>query len=257
MENLISADNINYYIEQCHKSNDPHRKAAGILLKHLCQTFDMDIYREIAETYINGEYSFFQQSGHDYKFLNLPYWLHDKTVLYMNSEILGDTSLNILDIGSGPGHFLLVARLMGHRVHGLDIPHALYDDLFSFFRLPKTHHAIEALKPLPQFNEKFDLITAHYANFNSNSFVGDESMRSQIAWGEAEWLYFLTDLKENILNTNGIIEFKLNPLEHAKTGLRDSDGSLLTFFETRGARIKNAEHRIVRIDNMKEFNLEI
>ncbi|MTI08885.1 class I SAM-dependent methyltransferase [Curvivirga aplysinae] len=255
MHNMNSDDSIDYYIEQCSLSEEPSRKATGILLTHLRNKYDLESYRKLAEKYLQGNYSYFEQSGHDYKFLNLPYWIHDKTIIFLNSNISQEKPQNILDIGSGPGHFLIVAQLLGHNVHGLDIPHDLYDDLFNFFNLPKTLHSIEAFKPLPDFDRKFDFVSSHYANFNSNSFIGDDDIRGQVAWDEAAWIYFLTDLKQNILSKDGIIEFMLNPLENARKGLIGSDGSLLDFFAQRGATIKSKQHRIIRINNINEFNL--
>lgn len=78
------------------------------------------------------------------KYLALPYWVHSKFRAAKRSGLDTKPPLDLLDLGCGPCHFLLVGRFLGHRPDGIDIvqpaPHAgakgsLYESLSSLFGL--------------------------------------------------------------------------------------------------------------------------
>lgn len=244
-ENPNTDENLHAVIASLKGSSDPIEVALSVILEKIITYYDLDKYRELEKRYIADDLILLRTSNDNRKFLNLPYWLHNKLIIALNLLNRNDSPLNILDIGSGPGHFLLICKILGHRVHGIDLPLDLFDDLFEFFELPKTHHRIEAFQPLPDLGQKFDLITGHYVNFNI--------LDQHTAWGEKEWDHFLSYLKKYVLKPDGEIEFLLNPLEGCTSGLRKEDASLIAYFESRGAEIKNRDHQIIKLRDMSAF----
>jgi len=138
--------------------------------------------------------------------------------------------LRILDLGSGAGYFLLVARYLGHSGMGLDIPDPpMYSELFELFGLKRTVWEIKAFEPLPDLGERFDLITAFSICFNGHK-------RTDL-WTSKEWGFFLNDLETRFLNPGGEIFLGMNPEE---------DGSFYTpalrqFFLDHGAKVERAK----------------
>ena len=137
--------------------------------------------------------------------------------------------VRVLDLGSGAGYFLFVARELGHPGVGLDVPEpAFYGDIFAQLGLERVVARIEAREPLPETllaGGKFGLVTAFSIAFNGH--------KSERLWGPAEWDFLLNDLRDRFLAPGGRIYFDLNP-EH--------DGTFMTpelreFFLRRGARI--------------------
>lgn len=139
------------------------------------------------------------------KFLDVETWLREAVFRYLLLKVDDTRSQRILDIGAGTGYFLLVCRLQGHHVLGLDLPdEPLYDDCFDFFALPRILHRIEPMRALPQTGERLDWITAFMTCFN----VDAEGR----PWGEPAWRFLLSDLRER-LNPAGrvVLKFNLEP----------------------------------------------
>ena len=71
--------------------------------------------------------------------------------------------LRVLDLGSGAGYFLFVARELGHPGIGLDVPEpAFYGEIFEQWGLHRVEARIEARQGLPEellADGKFDLVT--------------------------------------------------------------------------------------------------
>ncbi|MDQ6654424.1 MAG: class I SAM-dependent methyltransferase [Verrucomicrobiota bacterium] len=142
-------------------------------------------------------------------------------------------SLNILDLGSGGGFFLLVCKLRGHRGIGLDLARPpLYGELFNLFGLRRVISAIEAFKPLPESaaaHGPFDLVTAFSVCFNGQ--------HTPELWGSREWDFLLDDLQQRFLLPGGRVYLDLNP---------EKDGSFFTpelraYFLARGAEIDRSK----------------
>ena len=138
--------------------------------------------------------------------------------------------LRILDLGSGAGWFLLVARHLGHSGVGLDIPDPpMYGELFELFGLKRMVWEIKAYELLPDLGERFDIVTAFSICFNGHK-------RSDL-WTSKEWTFFLDDLQKRFLRPGGEIFLGMNPEE---------DGAFYTpalkqFFIERGAQIDRAK----------------
>jgi hypothetical protein len=89
---------------------------------------------------------------------------------------------------------------------------------------------IQAFRPLPNFGQKFDLITAFMICFNNHKMPE--------LWGVREWEFFLNDLAK-YLRPRGRVWLELN---------QEYDGTFYTpelreFFRKRGAKID--EHKVI------------
>jgi len=110
---------------------------------------------------------------------------------------------NILDIGCGGGFFLFVAQNLGHRALGLDVAGIpIFDRLIELLGVERIVHRVTGREPLPDLNEKFDLITSYATAFHGGR---EDDWR----WGAEEWDFFLRDLKGR-LKPGGRIFFELN-----------------------------------------------
>jgi SAM-dependent methyltransferase len=111
--------------------------------------------------------------------------------------------LEILDLGCGGGFFLFVARSLGHHGLGLDVGGIpIFDDLVSLLGVNRLIHQIRSQTLLPNFGQRFDLITGFATAFHGGR---EDDWR----WNEEDWDFFLRDLTRQ-LNPGGRIFFELN-----------------------------------------------
>jgi hypothetical protein len=90
---------------------------------------------------------------------------------------------------------------------------------------------IRPLVPVPDLGEKFDLITAHRVCFHR---INRASNGKWNEWTDADWEFFINDIRTRFLNPNGRLLLDFNP--------RPDDNSFFTpllraFFLAKGARI--------------------
>ena len=137
----------------------------------------------------------------------------------------------ILDLGCGAGYFLYIAQLLGHSGVGLDIDRLpMFREITRLLGVRRVVQRIQSFRPLPNFGQKFDLITAFMVCFNDHKMPG--------LWGVPEWEFFLDDLAKH-LKPRGRVWLELN---------QEYDGTFYTlelkeFFQKRGAGID--EHKII------------
>ena len=149
------------------------------------------------------------------KYLDLDRWIGVNIRRIRQLELDLARPKQILDLGCGAGYFLYIAQLLGVR---------------------RVVQQIQAFRPLPNFGQKFDVITAFMICFNNHKMPG--------LWGVREWEFFLDDLAKH-LNPRGRVWLELN---------QEYDGTFYTpqlkkFFQKRGAKIDeqkiifNSSHR--------------
>jgi SAM-dependent methyltransferase len=165
------------------------------------------------------------------KYLDAERWLQLNIRRAQDLKLTSRTRpLRILDLGSGAGYFLLVARYLGHSGMGLDIPYPpMYGELFELFGLKRVVSEIKAFQALPDVGERFDLVTAFSICFNGH--------KQPDLWTSKELAFFLNDLETRFLNPGGEIFLGMNPEE---------DGTFYTpalrqFFIDRGAKVDRAK----------------
>jgi SAM-dependent methyltransferase len=117
--------------------------------------------------------------------------------------------LRIFDLGCGPGYFLYVCRLFGHRGLGLDTDdNPLFRGTTELFDVRRVIARINPQIPLPELGEKFDLVTAHRVCFHrlERGPAGEWQ-----EWIPADWKFFIGDVRTRFLNPNGRLFLEFNP----------------------------------------------
>ena len=159
------------------------------------------------------------------KYLDLREWMRINVARVRELKLDYTPPSRILDIGCGAGYFLYICKTLGHEVLGLDMDSfPMFRELTQLLQVPRVITRIEAFKPLPKFDHKFDVITAHLICFNAH--------KSDKLWGPREWEFFLDDVASR-LTPGGRLWLELN---------REYDGSyyspeLAAYFRRRGAEL--------------------
>jgi hypothetical protein len=168
------------------------------------------------------------RSGSERKYIWPEPWLAKKWAAIELLDLHRSHGLSILDLGTGPGHFPIICRYLGHDCEALDQPGIpLYDDLCRLAGLERIDHAIRPGQPLPRFERRFDLVTAFMLGFNTRP---DGTLFSL-----DDWQFFLDDVRDNVLTPGGHLCLKM--IRQAKrSGLKYGDPELMALFEARGAR---------------------
>ena len=128
---------------------------------------------------------------------------------------------SVLDLGCGGGFFLVVCRLLGSQVLGLDLDKDLVlNEMIKLFKLERVTWRIRAFVKLPDFRRKFDLITAFMICFNFPP--------KHPYWGPRQWDFFLNDMSERLL-PGGRLLLSLNKQPDGN----EYDDTLRAYFESR------------------------
>jgi SAM-dependent methyltransferase len=161
------------------------------------------------------------------KYLDLEHWIRINLQRVRELGLDYAPRMRLLDLGCGAGYFLYINKLLGHDILGLDLDDLpMFRELIELLQIPRTIARIQAFQPLPNFDRKFDIITAYLICFNNH--------KSDKLWGPPEWDYFLSNAASH-LSSNGRLWLELN---------REYDGSYYTpelkaFFEERGAELQS------------------
>lgn len=168
-----------------------------------------------------------QQRYQGSKYADIDHWLRVNRERVQDLKLHRAPSQCVLDLGCGGGFFLFILKRLGHSVLGLDLGEApLFQELLNVFAVPQIAFRIEPFKPLPNFQQQFDWITAFSIGF-------DRYRDTNTRWGVKEWDFLLRDLQLR-LAPGGKIYLTLNPLpngEYLSAELHD-------FFSSRGADIE-------------------
>jgi SAM-dependent methyltransferase len=194
--------------------------------RRVIETIDPEGFEHIRQRYAVAN------PGADWpKYLDLDRWIEINIRRIRELELDLSRPKRILDLGCGAGYFLYIAQLLGHRGIGLDMDRvAMFRDITRLLGVRRVVQRIDALRPLPDFGQKFDLITAFMICFNNHKMPD--------LWKVPEWDFFLDDLAKH-LKPCGRVWLELN---------QEYDGTFYTpelkeFFQKRGARIN--EHKII------------
>lgn len=139
-------------------------------------------------------------------------YVNFKRYFYINFRRIFDLALHknkpisILDIGSGGGFFLYLARMYGHTVTGMDLSGStIYDTMIQKFNIPRVIHYLKPSESLPSSPQKYDLITAFAICFH---VVEDHF------WDKKDWQFFLKDIEENYIKQGGRLHLFFNNEPH-------------------------------------------
>ena len=165
------------------------------------------------------------------KYLDLDRWIGINIRRIRQLELDLARPKQILDLGCGAGYFLYIAQLLGHSGVGLDMDRLpMFREITRLLSVRRVVQRIQPFRSLPNFGQKFDVITAFMICFNNHKMPG--------LWGVPEWEFFLDDLKKH-LRPRGRIWLELN---------QEYDGTFYTpelkeFFQKRDAKID--EHKVI------------
>ena len=159
------------------------------------------------------------------KYLDLDRWIRVNIRRIRQLELDVARPKQILDLGCGAGYFLYIAQLLGHSGIGLDLDRLpMFREITQLLGVRRVVQRIDAFRPLPNLDQKFDLITAFMICFNNHKMPS--------LWGIPEWEFFLKDLAKH-LKPHGRVWLELNQ-EYDETFYTPE---LKEFFEKRGAKI--------------------
>jgi SAM-dependent methyltransferase len=188
--------------------------------KRVIETIDPVKFEQIRKRYA------VTNPGADWpKYLDLDRWIGINIRRIRQIELDLARPKRILDLGCGAGYFLYIAQLLGHSGVGLDMDRlAMFREVTRLLGVRRVVQRIEAFRPLPDFGQKFDLITAFMICFNNHKMPG--------LWKVPEWEFFLDDLAKH-LTPRGRVWLELN---------QEYDGTFYTpelkeLFQKRGAKI--------------------
>jgi SAM-dependent methyltransferase len=188
--------------------------------KRVIETIDPVAFEQIRKRYAVAN------PGADWpKYLDLDRWIGINIRRIRQIELDLARPKRILDLGCGAGYFLYIAQLLGHSGLGLDMDRlSMFREVTRLLGVRRIVQRIEAFRPLPDFGQKFDLITAFMICFNNHKMPD--------LWKVPEWEFFLDELAKH-LTPRGRVWLELN---------QEYDGSFYTpeikeFFQKRGARI--------------------
>ncbi len=154
--------------------------------------------------------AYLKDSSPSRKYLNLSRYVEQTATHVDRLGLLGAPPIRALDLGAGTGMLLYILRSLGHDVLALDLDNdPIYNDMIEFLGIPRVVERIERFKPLPDFGDPFDLITAFSIGFDCHGQDVDEEV-----WLVAEWKFFIDD-SMNRLNPGGRLYLNFNPASKA------------------------------------------
>ena len=180
--------------------------------QRVIDTIDPAGFQQIRRRYVVAD------PGADWpKYLDLGRWIGVNIRRIRQLELDLARPKRILDLGCGAGYFLYIAQLLGHSGVGLDMDRLpMFREITRLLGVRRVVQRIQAFHPLPNFDQKFDLITAFMICFNNHKMPG--------LWGVAEWEFFLNDLAKH-LKPRGRVWLELNQ-EYDETFYTPTDRGL-------------------------------
>jgi SAM-dependent methyltransferase len=164
------------------------------------------------------------------RFEDVLYWLDINVERAQDLWLDRAPPLRILDLGCGAGYFLYVCKELGHDATGFDTDsEPLFGATIELLNIARVLGRIERQVPLPNLEQKFDLVTAHRICFHR---IG--KVREGREWSPEDWKFFIDDVRENLLQENGRLLLDFNPRPDGSSFFTPE---LRKFFLSQGARI--------------------
>jgi hypothetical protein len=195
-------DVVDRTIERCERSSDPIEAEKARFFRYLKDRVDPVKFGEMQAIQLaEGKV---RLDSDMVKYIDPTAWFDSKVQAALRISLDRRAPMDILDIGTGPAHFPVVAEFYGHHVIGTDLPYRatgrlerghLYDALSDIFKIQRIPLKVEQCVPLPPFDRRFGLVTAFLVAFNLDS--------ERKPWTIDAWNFFLNDLRENVLTDDG------------------------------------------------------
>lgn len=197
------AESMDSSIQRFQDDSNPTAKERVKFFSYLKMLVDADRFGAMQDHYLSDE--MLVTGVNPVKYIDPIVWFVSKLSLARAIGLDRSPPLSILDIGTGPAHFPVVATFYGHRVLGTDLPSRitnqlckghLYDVLADIYKVRRIPLAISGFEHLPTLPERYDLITAFLAAFNVDRV-------SKKPWDIARWNFFLADVRDHVLRPGG------------------------------------------------------
>ena len=137
------------------------------------------------------------------KYLDPISWFEHKFVFAHLLELHKRPPMKILDLGTGPGHFMVIARFYGHEAVGTDLPDGadqdpshFYKALADIYHTKRVAHRIEPNTEVADLPRRADLVTGFSVAFN---------LSRGTLWDNPRWDFFLRSLKRHVLTDGGML----------------------------------------------------
>ena len=195
-------------IDELRAANDAYGERGAAFFEYLLNEVDAEQFGHVQQIFLADAGR--AENKNMLKYIDPVTWFESKLSIARWLALDRQTNLRILDLGTGPGHFPVVARFYGHAVIGTDLPSRsrgvdktghLYDALCELYRVSRISHTIRPFEPLGDLGGRYDMVTAFLVAFNV-----DEEKRP---WNEDHWRFFLTDLAANVLTKRGALFMRL------------------------------------------------
>ena len=119
----------------------------------------------------------------------------------------------VLDIGSGPGWFVWLLRMMGHEAHGMEPlscdPSMTKVNMTQLLHIRPVDHRIQPLTRMPPPTCKYDVISAFLLCFDQT--CGGLEPTKEHGWSTTDWQFWLTDVMCHFLAPGGSALLQLQP----------------------------------------------
>jgi hypothetical protein len=202
------SDRTKANLERALRTIDPEKRAA-FLARHADRLAQMETVASV-------------------KYADLGYWAYRNVLIAEWLDLDRSAPIDILDIGTGSGNFLMVAQSMGHRGLGTDVSDAWYDELLDLTGVERVIAPVERGKRYKPTDNRFDLVTIMLPTFHRKKVAG-----SRQYWSIEEWRVFLLGLTNDLLKSGGAI-FILMQFDKDDEG-RLSYSPLMEWARRRGA----------------------
>lgn len=201
-------DQLEKRIQELEHSEDALLSDFAVFYRHLLDSIDFQEYESIKSEFLTPQKSLAYSNM--LKYLDHTYWFESKLDIILKLSLNDSTTLDILDIGTGVGHFPFLARYFGHNVWGANLPRRLlrpkdgemhlYHVMCDFFDLSCFEVVVSPNEEISGVNRRFDLVTCLMTEFNTVEGK---------PWPAGLWEVFINNLKISLLNPGGRIFLQL------------------------------------------------
>lgn len=167
--------------------------------EYLLDHVDAEKYARLQDTYLNPPID-----RGCLKYIDPISWFEHKFAFAHLLELHKKPPMRILDIGTGPTHFMMIAHFYGHEAVGTDLPDGavaddpshFYNSLAEIYHTTRLPHRIEPNIEVNDLPKNIDLVTAFSVAFN---------LSRGVLWDIPRWDFFLRSLKKNVMTENGVL----------------------------------------------------
>ena len=193
---------VNQRINELKQSKRAVDLEKGRFFEYLLNLVDASQYRAIQARFLDPKV--LDKKSDLVKYLDPIIWFESKLALALRLGLDKSAPRRILDLGTGPAHFPVVATYFGHDVTGTDLPRRtlgasetghLYDALAGAYKVKRIGHIIKPGDDLRALKGPYDLVTSFLTAFNVDE--------KKAPWSVDSWDTFLGHLQENVLSPDG------------------------------------------------------